>query len=519
MLRRPYVASIAAGVNSRIFVLKVEIPANKGCDASYTVETFSCEVENPTYEGLLLKMIRFRYLTMCVIASAVLSSAALEGSEAGILAFGDLRGHLEPCGCDPRTDVGGLKRVSAAVRRYRSQFKNIPIVNLGNGLKADKNDSSSEAIDRVLQLISPDASLININEWERHGRKQRLPSINWVLSNSAEQGDASSWSRSLTVFDYEIFGYLGLKAKGLEPFSPYLLKQWTQRSQARSSSKRILLFSGHDKDLAKILDSRFFGTIIRSSKVPLGVEVGDAEQANERLLVTRHKSHLVWSVPFGGAGLLRVAGLEKSLIPKPLIFSDSNTQAAPKGVTLGTPNSDQFPQFSLVKYIHWLRLEEESAIPSEIIQVYDELRRSETDKFKNLVTLRTKDLQDTEFVGAEACASCHASSYEVWKRSSHSSAMNTLLLKKRHEDASCVECHVLGFKEKGGYVSEVVSPKFSNVQCENCHGPRKSHILNPSQKITGAQAIDPKKSCAECHTPPHSPGFDPKKYWKSIEHK
>lgn len=467
----------------------------------------------------MLKMIKFQCFTMCIIAFAVPSSAALGSSEAGILAFGDLRGHLEPCGCDPRTDVGGLKRVSAAVRRYRSQYKNMPIVNLGNGLKADKNDSSSEAIDRVLQLISPDASLINSNEWERLGRRQRLPSINWVLSNSAEQGDASSWRHSLTVFDYEIFGYLGLKAKGLEPFSPALLKLWTQRSRALSPSKRILLFSGQDKDLAKILDSKFFGTIIRSSKVPMGVEVGDAEQANERLLVTRHKSHLVWSVPFGGAGLLRVAGLEKVPIPKPLSFSDSNTQAAPKGVTLLAPKSEQFPQFSLVKYIHWLRLEEESAIPSEIIQLYEELRRSETDKFKSLITLRTKDLQDTEFVGAEACASCHASSYEVWKRSSHASAMNTLLLKKRHEDASCVECHVLGFKEKGGYVSEVISPKFSNVQCENCHGPRKSHILNPSQKITGAQAIDPKKSCAECHTPPHSPGFDSKKYWKSIEHK
>ena len=519
MLRSPYVAWIAAGVNSSIFVLKVEIPANKGCVASYTVGTFSSEVENPTNEGLLLKMVKFQYFTMCLMASALVSGAALGGSDAGILAFGDLRGHLEPCGCDPRTDVGGLKRVSAAVRRYRSQFKNIPIVNLGNGLKADKKDSSSEAIDRILQLINPDVSLINTNEWERLGRNQRLPSINWVLSNAIEHGHASPWRHSLAVFDYEIFGYLGLKAKGLEQFSPALLKLWTQKSRAASPSKRILLFSGHDKELSKILDSKFFGTIIRSSKVPIGVEVGDAEQTNERLLVTRHKSHLVWSVPFGGAGLLRVGGLEKFPIPRPLSFLDNDSQTASKGVTLVAPRSDQFPQFTSMTYIHWLRLEEESSIPSEIIQVYEELRRSETDKFKNLVTLRAKDLQATEFVGAEACASCHASSYEVWKKSSHSRAMNTLLLKRRHEDATCVECHVLGFNEKGGYVNEVVSPHFSNVQCENCHGPRKAHIINPSQRSAGAQAIDPKKSCAQCHTPPHSPGFDPKKYWKSIEHK
>lgn len=454
-----------------------------------------------------------------MIACATLSHVVYGSSESGVLAFGDLRGHLEPCGCDPRTDVGGLKRVSASVFRYRSQVKNIPVLNLGNGLKATKNDSSTEVIDRVLRLIGPDASLININEWERLGLKQRLPSINWVLSNSVEQGENASWKRSLDVFDYEVFGYLGLKSKGLQQFSPALLKTWTKQSRVSASSKRILLFSGNDKELAEILDSNFFGTIIRSSTVPFGVEIGDAEQRNERLLVTRHKKHVVWSVPFGGSGLLRVAGLENFPTPRPLIFSDTKTTSAPTGVTFLSPKSDQFPQFSSAKFIHWLRLEEESAVPAEVNAVFDELRRSESDKFKSLSMLRTRDLKDSDFVGAEACASCHASSFEVWKKSAHSSAMNTLLLKKRHEDPSCVECHVLGFKQKGGYVSEMISPKFSNVQCENCHGPRKAHILNPTQRGTDVKTIDPKKSCAECHTPPHSPGFDQKKYWKSIEHK
>jgi hypothetical protein len=467
----------------------------------------------------LLKILKFQTLTVALVACLVLPTDSLGGPEAGILAFGDLRGHLEPCGCDPRTDVGGLKRLSAVVLRYRSQYKNMPVVNLGNGLKGDGKDSSSETINRILQLIRPDASLINVNEWERLGRRQSLPAINWVLSNSAEKEDTVPWKHSIMIFDYEIFGYLGLKAEGLQQFSTSLLRTWTKRSQAGSSSKRILLFSGNYKELSKILDSKFFGIVVRSSKVPLGVEIGDAEQNNERLLATRHKNDLVWSVPFGGAGLLRIAGLEKFPLPKPISFSDNKAPSPSIGVTLVNPNSDQFPQFSSVKLIHWLRLEEDSSVPSDVMMAYEELRRSENDKFKTLVTLRTKELQDTEFVGAEACAGCHASSYEVWKKSSHASAMNTLLLKKRHEDPTCVECHVLGFKQKGGYVSEMISPKFSNVQCENCHGPRKAHILNPSQKSIDAQSSDPKKSCAECHTPPHSPGFDRTKYWKSIEHK
>jgi hypothetical protein len=153
----------------------------------------------------LLKILKFQTLTVALVACLVLPTDSLGGPEAGILAFGDLRGHLEPCGCDPRTDVGGLKRLSAVVLRYRSQYKNMPVVNLGNGLKGDGKDSSSETINRILQLIRPDASLINVNEWERLGRRQSLPAINWVLSNSAEKEDTVPWKHSIMIFDYEIF--------------------------------------------------------------------------------------------------------------------------------------------------------------------------------------------------------------------------------------------------------------------------------------------------------------------------
>jgi mono/diheme cytochrome c family protein len=153
------------------------------------------------------------------------------------------------------------------------------------------------------------------------------------------------------------------------------------------------------------------------------------------------------------------------------------------------------------------------------LRVFESLRRADRDGFAQMVANRSKEVDKTEFIGAEACAGCHASSYEIWKKSRHATAITTLVQKNRHEDLNCIECHVLGFNSKGGYVSEGVTPKFANVQCENCHGPRRLHVQEPTKKPIQSSVMDPNKSCQECHTPPHSPGFEQKKYWKAIEHK
>ena len=93
--------------------------------------------------------------------------------------------------------------------------------------------------------------------------------------------------------------------------------------------------------------------------------------------------------------------------------------------------------------------------------------------------------------------------------------MATLIAKQRQEAPPCVECHVLGFTAKGGYVNEAKSPQFANVQCENCHGSRLEHVNNPTINVK----VSASESCAECHTPPHSPGFEYKSYWEKIKHR
>jgi hypothetical protein len=83
------------------------------------------------------------------------------------------------------------------------------------------------------------------------------------------------------------------------------------------------------------------------------------------------------------------------------------------------------------------------------------------------------------------------------------------------KNPECVACHVVGYDAEGGFASMKSSPHLANVQCENCHGPRKDHIDHPTKK---GDLVDAKKVCVECHQGNHSPNFEYKKYWDLIKH-
>ncbi len=436
---------------------------------------------------------------------------SLEARGASVLAFGDFRGHLEPCGCDPRTDVGGIKRLAAAVTRYRAVSPDVVVVHSGNLFPlVIKDKTEAQGISKSIEIIRPDASLVNETDWSLLSTKEPLPKVPWVLSNMREKKSRPEISEVIRAKDKEIYGYLGLQNKSLVSFNQDLFSQWKKLSKTKSAADRILIFSGTDAELSKVSNTKFFGVIISSNTTKLGIEKGDQEQKDENSLMRSFSSKfLAWSVPFGGTGLLRQGGLELTPFPKTLEASVTSTS-----LTVSRPPSTRLT-FDKIAPVQWLTPGEESGTPEAIVKVFDDVREASRNQFRFLVAQRSKDLPESEFAGAESCASCHRSSYDVWMKSKHATAMISLVNRSRQEDPSCVECHVVGFTAKGGYVSETVSPKLSNVQCENCHGARKAHVENP----LNAPKVDAKASCAECHTPPHSPGFDMTSYWKMIEHK
>lgn len=142
------------------------------------------------------------------------------------------------------------------------------------------------------------------------------------------------------------------------------------------------------------------------------------------------------------------------------------------------------------------------------------------------------------FIGAKKCASCHEKSYDIWKKSGHAKAYDTLVKLEipRQFDPECISCHVTGwhptkfFPYVSGYESIEKTPHLVNASCEDCHGPGEKHAaaeigsdqklqekLRKAMVVTKAQAK--KQQCYSCHDLDNSPDFDFDKYWPFVEHK
>jgi 2',3'-cyclic-nucleotide 2'-phosphodiesterase (5'-nucleotidase family) len=120
----------------------------------------------------------------------------------------------------------------------------------------------------------------------------------------------------------------------------------------------------------------------------------------------------------------------------------------------------------------------------------------------------------SQFVGTEGCATCHAAEHAKWQTTGHAKAMATLEKASQQFDTQCVGCHSVGF-QKGGFQSVVTTPQYANVQCESCHGPGRQHADSPAK---GYGFMPTPVGCVQCHTPKDSPRFNFGTYWAKIAH-
>lgn len=120
-----------------------------------------------------------------------------------------------------------------------------------------------------------------------------------------------------------------------------------------------------------------------------------------------------------------------------------------------------------------------------------------------------------KYIGTKKCGSCHSAAMKTWKSSAHAGALATLEREKHARDPDCVGCHVVGLSKIGGFRSRSKTPQLADVGCESCHGSGAKHAVQPAKFKMGKVGA---KSCAPCHVPNHSPGFDFKLYWPKIKH-
>lgn len=139
------------------------------------------------------------------------------------------------------------------------------------------------------------------------------------------------------------------------------------------------------------------------------------------------------------------------------------------------------------------------------------------------IQLQAKDVS-AKYIGSAACADCHPFADQVWAKTGHAHAFQTLVDAKnpghREKDGECIVCHTVGFMNHTGYLDKAntakMNAKLINVGCESCHGPGSMHANDPDnndyRKLMNAFAKHhnptlPEKSrmqrlddfCQKCH--------------------
>lgn len=130
-----------------------------------------------------------------------------------------------------------------------------------------------------------------------------------------------------------------------------------------------------------------------------------------------------------------------------------------------------------------------------------------------------RDLLPTQadYVGSEACQSCHAAEFETWASSPHGHALESLEKEEKADDPSCLACHTTAFDKPGGFAPGQppdAQTDLARVGCESCHGPGGDHVGEDAKRVGTILSLGDKcdscvilKICGSCHDDANDPGF------------
>lgn len=133
--------------------------------------------------------------------------------------------------------------------------------------------------------------------------------------------------------------------------------------------------------------------------------------------------------------------------------------------------------------------------------------------FDVLIAMRTAEdpwsaWERGRYVGNAACGACHVDETDAWSLSLHAVAYRRLVERKEATQAGCIDCHVTGWGEPGGFSFDD-DARLGDVGCEACHGPGGPH---------DGERVDAGSRCASCHDDKHAIGFQLSRALPLIDH-
>lgn len=148
----------------------------------------------------------------------------------------------------------------------------------------------------------------------------------------------------------------------------------------------------------------------------------------------------------------------------------------------------------------------EDAAILRLVDEYKRWARVRQDYLQSLEGIKRWEFMGMKsYTGADSCRWCHQQEFASWLETDHARALDTVA---DQDDPDCLSCHVTGMNDPqamNGFISPDMTPGRANVQCEACHGPGSSHLLDPK---TNSMAVPEVKDCLGCHTEKWSPDFN-----------
>lgn len=151
----------------------------------------------------LSRLFRFFNILSPLLALLFLSQSSPAYAETlNILYTGAIKGELEPCGCSPKTESGGLARLSGYLLANAPELKPYILVDAGNSLAEDTPQGrlKSEALLRSFNIIGHDAAAFLDRERgsqadlliEKYPVKALTDNKNFTSSVTAKRGPLSA---------------------------------------------------------------------------------------------------------------------------------------------------------------------------------------------------------------------------------------------------------------------------------------------------------------------------------------
>ncbi|MCW8885187.1 MAG: multiheme c-type cytochrome [Motiliproteus sp.] len=427
------------------------------------------------------------YLLFSLLALTIPAHAS---DELTLVYSANLDGELEPCGCTLDTDFGGILRRATYIDQLRAQQNkdlNEPVLISAGGLFAKELGSDkikNSFILSGLEQLNYDAIGV---QWADmiHGIE--------FLQQSSLPLTAGNW-KDTTLAHNQIIrrdNHTLFFSQWLDPAtSPYRnmpdLSPIDERTTALQQQLSDAKQQGMVTVLATTLDHTQAQALLDLSQVDILIIGSAYEQFSE---------------PFKDKGTLVL-------------------QAGSRGQRLGVLSLALDDQKSITGWNHQVvELTSDMADAPRLKTWYDnyneQLRLAFEEEIKKM---EAYDQGQSPFVGEQTCEACHQQSHQTWQDTDHAKAYDDLEEVGKAFDPHCVGCHVVGYKQPGGFLSIDLTSQLAGVQCENCHGAGREHVNSGGQIQTPNHALAKEQVCSQCHVPEHSPKFTVKDYWPKIMH-